>query len=171
MIDVKELQIKSYKFPTGGGLELAVAVIKAEDSIINHKKFHCPVNINEAFHSVVNSLKLHVIRDNYMLGLGILSKSADELNETESAYLLEILKKMQIFQVTLSYKRSKDPYSEPQISGVKISAKLESYTGALKGVDTGVFTTNSSYKFSEDLFETVERMKEYAVDYLKEMDA
>lgn len=155
-------KIRQVRFIQGGGIEIDYVIEQASgdgSDVYEIKKKYCTPEEFDDFFEVSNSFIPHVVRDNYILGVGFLGKEIEDLEEGDRVLLDEIYRKINIDKIAISGKNC---------DRVKISARIKGIMGNVKTMQAGPFNIKSSsdYPFAEDLNVTTESLIEAVIVFL-----
>lgn len=166
MLDKDKTKVRNIKFVHGGGIDIDyVTVLPAEggsdDTMEVRRKFATPEDID--FDDTIDKLKPHIVRDNYMLGAGLLGIEIEDLSESDRKLLDEIYRKIEIDKVTVSGK---------YFHIIKIQARMSGMYGNIKVFNAGPFSLrgNNRYAYAEDLETVLAELENEAIMFLNQVE-
>jgi hypothetical protein len=164
MLKTESTEIKVVRFPVGGGIDVSYTteVSAGQDETMKISRgFATPEDIE--FYDVLDGLKAHIARDNYLLGVGLFGKEIDELGEADREMLDELYLKMNVDKIIVSGRNN---------NIVKITARIDGMYGNVKVMQAGPFNLRgaNAYQYSEDLVAVLAELKTQLVIFLNKAE-
>lgn len=165
----EEVYISKIKFLDNNALKIDYTVRSniREQDIINKKMFTSTAEADFSFIEILKALKYHIIRDNYIGGVGIGTKDFDSISESDMEALEDyVLDTMTIQEILI----------KPVINKVgkftcKIKANLIGVNADVKKIETGALEMFSGgYDYHGELDNSISKLKIKVVRYINEFD-